>query len=76
MGRLVSPWVNELEASWKRAHRRSHRRKCIVDLAEVTFIDESGERMLLSMSNHGAQFLASDVYVRDVLDRLKSKSNQ
>jgi len=69
-GRLVAPWVNELKASWKRAHRTAQGRRCIVNLDEVTFIDKSGERMLRSMSNQGAQFVASDVYVKYVLDRL------
>jgi len=74
-GRLVAPWVNELKASWKRAHRTAQGRRCIVNLDEVTFIDKSGERMLRSMSNQGAQFVASDVYVKYVLDRLRDKSN-
>ena len=46
-----------------------------MNLHEVTFIDKSGERMLRSMSNQGAQLVASDVYVKNVLDRLRGKSN-
>jgi hypothetical protein len=75
-GRLVAPWVDELKASWKRARRTAERRRCIVNLDEVTFIDKCGERMLRSMSNQGAQFVASDVYVKHVLDRLKGKSKE
>jgi len=74
-GRLVAPWVKELRASWKRAHRTTQRRRCIVNLHEVTFIDKSGERMLRSMFAQGAQLVASDVYVKQVLDRLRGKSN-
>jgi len=73
-GRLVSPWVNELKASWKKAHSPVQGRRCIVNLDEVTFIDKSGERMLRSMSKQGACFVASDVYVKHVLDRLRQKS--
>jgi anti-anti-sigma regulatory factor len=73
-GRLVAPWVDELKTSWKRVRRTAQRRKCIVNLDEVTFIDKCGERMLRSMSNQGAKFVASDVYVKHVLDRLKCKS--
>ncbi len=73
-GRLVSPWVNELKASWKKAHTPTQGRRCIVNLDEVTFIDKSGERVLRSMSKQGARFVASDVYVRYVLDRLRRKS--
>ena len=71
-GRLVTPWVDELKRSWKRTIRR---RRCIVNLDEVTFIDKGGERMLRSMSKQGAQLIASDVYVKHVLDRLCGKSD-
>ncbi len=73
-GRLVGLWVTELKASWKRQHQTAQGRRCIVNLDEVTFIDKSGERMLRSMSNQGAQFVASDVYVKHVVDRLRGKS--
>ncbi len=75
LGRLVAPWVHELKASWKRANRTGHGRRCIVNLDEVTFIDGSGERVLRSMSNKGAHLVASDVYVKHTLDRLRGKSN-
>jgi hypothetical protein len=74
-GRLVAPWVEELKANWNRARRIAHRGKCIVNLDEVTFIDKSGERMLRCMSRQGAQLVASDVYVKHVLDRLRGRSN-
>ena len=75
-GRLVAPWVDELKTSWKSACRTIQGRRCIVNLDEVTFIDKRGERMLRSMSSKGAQFVASDVYVNHVLDRLKRKSHR
>ena len=73
-GRLVVPWVKELKATWKRTHPSAQERRCIVNLDEVTFIDKSGERMLRCMSSQGAQLVASDVYVKHVLDRLRSES--
>jgi hypothetical protein len=74
-GRLVGPWVKELKANWKRAHCATDGRRCIVNLHEVTFIDKSGERMLRCMSRQGAQLVASDVYIKHVLDRLAGKSH-
>jgi anti-anti-sigma regulatory factor len=73
-GRLVAPWVDELKTRWRRARRTAERRRCIVNLDEVTFIDKCGERMLRSMSNQGAEFVASDVYIKHVLDRIRGKS--
>jgi hypothetical protein len=45
-----------------------------VNLDEVTFIDKGGERVLRSMSKQGAQLVASDVYVKQVLVRLGGNS--
>ena len=75
-GRLVGPWVKELKATWKKAHPSAQGCKRIVNLDEVTFIDQSGERMLRCMFNQGAQLVASDVYVKQVLDRLRRKTNE
>jgi hypothetical protein len=71
-GRLVGPWVKELKASWNMARRTGQERRRVVDLEDITFIDKSGERMLRLMANQGAQYVASDVYVKHVLDRVKS----
>jgi hypothetical protein len=74
-GRVASPWVGELKASWKAAHGTAPARRCIVNLDDVTFIDKAGERMLRSMSKQGARFVAGDVYVQHVLDRVCGKSS-
>jgi hypothetical protein len=73
-GRLVTPWVDELKASWKRQHCTAEKRKCIVNLDDVTFIDKSGERMLRSMVKEGARFIANDLYIKHVLDRVKGRN--
>ena len=72
-GRLTDPWVDEFEASWKKNHRRDVARACIVDLNEVTFIDECGERLLGMLARHGAQFEASGTYTRHILGRIAAR---
>jgi hypothetical protein len=72
-GRLVAPWVAELKATWNTARRTVRRRRRIVNLDEVTFIDKSGEQILRAMSKQGARLVASDVYVRHVLARICGK---
>jgi anti-anti-sigma regulatory factor len=74
-GRLVAPSVDELKANWENSHCTAQGQSCIVDLDEVTCIDKSGEQMLQSMSNQGARFIARDVYVKDVLVRLRRQSH-
>jgi hypothetical protein len=68
-GRLVGPWVAELRTSWKKTHRDLGGRTCIVDLTDVTLLDKCGERLLRTMSKEGAQFIATGVYIKHVLQQ-------
>jgi len=70
-GRLVGPWVGELRTCWKKTHRDHGGQTCIVDLNDVTFIDKGGERLLRTMSKGGAQFIATGIYIKHVLEQLK-----
>jgi anti-anti-sigma regulatory factor len=68
-GRLVGLWVSELRRSWKKTHRVDDNRRCVVDLNEVTFIDKNGETLLRTMSKQGAQFIATGIYIKHVLQQ-------
>jgi len=71
-GRLVGPWVRELRTSWRKTHRTENGRNCVVDLNDVTFTDKGGERLLRAMSRQGVQFVAGSIYIRHVLEQLKT----
>ena len=68
-GRLVGLWVSELRRTWKKTHRLENNRPCVVDLNDVTFIDEKGVRLLRAMSRQGAQFVATGMYIKHVLQQ-------
>lgn len=68
-GRLVGLWVSELRKCWKKTHRTDNNLKCIVDLNDVTLIDRKGERLLRTMSKEGAQFIATGIYIRHLLQQ-------
>jgi hypothetical protein len=71
-GRLVEPWVGELETSWKERNRHDARR-CVVDLSEVTLIDKRGEKLLRAMWRAGAELVAGGVYLRYLVDEINSR---
>jgi anti-anti-sigma regulatory factor len=68
-GRLVGLWVSELRRTWKKTHRPENNLPCVVDLKDVTFIDEKGVRLLRAMSKQGAQFVATGIYIKHVLQQ-------
>jgi anti-anti-sigma regulatory factor len=71
-GRLAGPWVDELRACWRSARDRAPLARAIVDLKEVTFIDEAGEMLLADMRSAGAKLIATGVEHQYLLAMLDS----
>ena len=72
-GQLVGQWAAELTSTWRKAHVVGDSRKCIVELIEVTSIARNGEEALSEIMSHGAEFIASDVYTKHLLQNLHSE---
>jgi anti-anti-sigma regulatory factor len=49
--------------------------RAVVDLSDVTFIDQSGEMLLSEMSSDGAEFVAAGVETKHLLETLHVTKN-
>ena len=72
-GRLAGPWVDELRSCWKYARDRTPWAHAIVDLKEVTFIDQAGETLLAEMRSAGAELIATGVEHQHLLATLENR---
>ena len=72
-GQLVGQWAVEFRSTWRKAQIAGDTRKCIVELIEVISIDRNGEEALSEIMSHGAEFIASDVYTKHLLQNLRSE---
>ena len=72
-GQLAGPWVAEFKAEWSRLVTQTQSARPLIDLSDVTFIDESGEELLREMQNRGAQFVARGVETRHILENLAGR---
>jgi len=72
-GRLVAPWVAELETTWEKARGSHEARKRVVDLSEVTRIDERGEQVLQEMKSEGVELIACGVYMKFLVEEMSSQ---
>ena len=72
-GQLVGQWAAELRSTWRKAQVEADPHRCIVELTEVTSIDRQGEDVLSEIMSHGAEFIASDVYTKHLLQNLRSE---
>ena len=75
-GRLTRPWIAELRASWEHGRQSEANARMIVDLSDVTFIDESGEKLLSEMGSDGAEFVATGVETLHLLKTLRDSGNR
>lgn len=75
-GQLAGPWVAELRDFWERTHNADPESRQVLDLSDVTFIDESGEKLLAAMRDRGVEFVAAGVDTKHLLENLAAKGQR
>jgi hypothetical protein len=69
-GRLTGPSVAVLRACWEHDHHPAKGVRRVLDLSDVTSIDESGEKLLAEMRSGGAELVAAGVATKHLLENL------
>lgn len=75
-GQLAGPWVQELRSCWEHARSIAVAPAAVVDLSDVTFIDEDGEKLLSEMRTAGVEFVATGVETKHLLENLKGRGER
>ena len=75
-GRLVGPWVKELEKCWESQPAAGPARAVLVNLAAVTFIDSAGRDLLTRMRRQGAELLSSGVLINAIVAEIEAQVEQ
>src|SRR5215831_3243837 len=69
VGTIAGAWVGVLERCWREVVA-SHPPSVLVDLAEVTFVDQAGKALLKGMWKQGAELSAGDSLTRFFLEEI------
>jgi hypothetical protein len=69
-GQLVGQSAAELRLTCREKRHEGDTRRCIVELIDVTFVDQTGEAVLAEIMSRGAELVASDVYIKHLLRNL------
>jgi anti-anti-sigma regulatory factor len=69
-GRLTKPWIGDLRSQWEESRHTHPERKFVVDLRGVMRIDSAGEGALALMKTEGAEFLASGIRMKHLIEDL------
>jgi len=75
-GKLVGPWVQELERCWEDALAADPSRAMLVNLAAVTFIDCAGRALLARMRRQGARLLSTGVLINAIVAEIEAEEEQ
>jgi ABC-type transporter Mla MlaB component len=67
-GRLVGPWVDELESLWRRTQVTAGDRLVAVDLSGVTGIDAAARYLLQLMRVRNVSLVGASIAIRASLD--------
>jgi hypothetical protein len=66
-GRLEGPWVDVLSECWRGVIASSERKRLLVNLNGVTFVDGEGKARLAQMYAQGAEFIADDLMTKAIV---------
>jgi ABC-type transporter Mla MlaB component len=69
-GRLTEPWIADLRPHWQETRHAHPEREFVVDLRGVVRSDTAGECALALMKTEGAEFLASGIRMKHLVEHL------
>jgi ABC-type transporter Mla MlaB component len=72
-GKLIGPWVKELEKCWESVTAAQPGRSMVVDLVHVTFIDSAGRALLTRIRRTGAKLLSSGVLINSIVAEIEAQ---
>lgn len=73
-GRLLGPWVDELERTW-RAIPSPDTGNLLVDLCAVSSVDARGKDLLARMHRSGAKLTADTLMTRYIIEQVTDSRN-
>jgi hypothetical protein len=75
-GKLIEPWVSELESAWNQARQAGGSGPIVLDLRGVTAIDLKGEAALETMITAGAHVAVKGLYCEYVVEQLMNRAGK
>lgn len=75
-GKLIGPWVKELEKYWEGVVATNASRTMLVDLADVSFIDAEGRALLVRMRQKGVRLLSTGVLINAIVAEIDAEQRK
>lgn len=75
-GKLVAPWATELRTACQAAKADLNGRELVVEVKNLTAINQAGENVLLELMKEGVKFRGCGVFTKHMLKQLASRVNR
>lgn len=72
-GKLVAPWATELRTACETARANLRGRELVIDVKNLTAINQQAENILLGLMNEGVKFRCHGVFAKHVLKQLAAR---
>jgi hypothetical protein len=73
--KLVAPWADELRPACEKAKADLGDRELVVEVRNLTVINQAGENVLLELMKEGVKFRSSGVFTKHMLKQLARRVN-
>jgi hypothetical protein len=73
-GKLIGISVRELESAWESLRSGCQECRCVVDLTDLTVIDQCGKATLMAMIGSGARLVACGAYNEYLAEQLTNRA--
>jgi hypothetical protein len=75
-GKLIAPWSDELVSACDKARVDLDGRELVIDLKNITAINQEGENALIALMNEGVKFRGRGVFTKQVLRQLARRAQR
>ena len=73
-GAIAGDWAHEFERCWNDATNSCDSCRVIVELKEVTFVDDKGKEVLGEMMRKGCQMIGFDVLTKSIVEEIANET--
>jgi hypothetical protein len=75
-GKLIAPWSDELKTACDRARADLDDRELVIELTNLTAINQQGENALIALMSEGVKFRGCGVFTKQVLRQLARRTRK
>ena len=75
-GKLIAPWAAELRPAYQQAAADLDGRELVVEVKNMTAINQAGENVLLELIKRGVKFRGYGVFTKHILKQIAQRINR